>query len=125
MCLAAALICLNVCVDGPDVCRRGSRVAPAPLDSASKVQAAVQARQHKEAQMAIERRAVTGSTASPSGKSVCEYCRHICISTPETSMLSLHKREVAACRLQVGKSMPGYILTSLRWQAHTAILFMA
>lgn len=47
--------------------RRGSRVAPAPLDSASKVQAAVQARQHKEAQMAIERRAVTGSTASPSG----------------------------------------------------------
>lgn len=53
-----------------ECCRRGSRVAPAPLDSASKVQAAVQARQHKEAQMAIERRAMASSNASTSGKAI-------------------------------------------------------
>ncbi len=47
--------------------RRGSRVAPAPLDSAQKVQAALQARQHRETQMALERRALTGATASTSG----------------------------------------------------------
>ena len=47
--------------------RRGSRVAPAPLDSAQKVQAALQARQHREKQMALERRALTGATASTSG----------------------------------------------------------
>ena len=49
-------------------CRRGSRVAPAPLDSASKVQAAVQARQHKEAQMALDRRTLASSNASTSGQ---------------------------------------------------------
>ncbi|DBA97960.1 TPA: Cell division cycle protein 27 [Trebouxia sp. C0006] len=49
--------------------RRGSRVAPAPLDSAQKVQAALQARQHRETQMALERRALTGATASTSGAS--------------------------------------------------------
>lgn len=44
-------------------------MAPAPLDSAQKVQAAVQARQQqqREAQLALERRALTGANASTSG----------------------------------------------------------
>ena len=48
-------------------CRRGSRVAPAPLESAQKVQAAVQARQQREAQLALQRRTLTGANASTSG----------------------------------------------------------
>ena len=56
---------LHICDLG--CCRRGSRVAPAPLDSAQKVQAALQGRQHREAQMALERRALTGADASTSG----------------------------------------------------------
>ena len=52
--------------------RRGSRVAPAPLDSAQKVQAALQARQHRETQMALDRRAVTGATASTSGHMIIQ-----------------------------------------------------
>ena len=42
-------------------------MAPAPLDSAQKVQAAVQARQQREAQLALERRTLTGAKASTSG----------------------------------------------------------
>lgn len=48
-------------------CRRGSRVAPAPLDSGQKVQAALQARQQREAQLALQRRTLTGANASTSG----------------------------------------------------------
>ena len=67
-CLSRGMSCLSMADTAKVGCRRGSRVAPAPLDSAQKVQAALQARQHREAQMALERRALTGADASTSGQ---------------------------------------------------------
>ena len=76
-----AMCCTVLIVVYHLACRRGSRVAPAPQDSASKVQAAVQARQQREAQLALERRALTHANASTSGRPACplQYCRKACL----------------------------------------------